>query len=168
MEKKQRSLDAAPTAASIISILVITAFAIAAVFIFADISLGASNRSSNRSDTTPGDVYVQNQAAAFRLAANERENGSSDNSESHEDESVLQRNLERWQSMPSDQKETLRNRMNQWQDLSPQEQNTYRKRYQQLQQLPPGQRNKIKQDIENWDSLSKDEKEAIQDLFKNQ
>lgn len=73
--------------------------------------------------------------------------------------------IERWESLPPQERQEMQRRMDRWRELSPQDQQLYRKRYRQWQELAPEERQRMKENLRDWDSLSPSEKERIRKRF---
>ena len=76
-----------------------------------------------------------------------------------------QREMERWESLPPEERREMHRRMDRWKELSPQDQQLFIKRYRQWQELAPEERQKMKENLRDWDALSPQEKDQIRKKF---
>jgi hypothetical protein len=76
-----------------------------------------------------------------------------------------QRELERWESLPPEERREMHRRMDRWKELSPQDQQLFMKRYRQWQELAPEERQRMKENLRDWDALSPHEKDQIRKRF---
>lgn len=74
--------------------------------------------------------------------------------------------MERWESLPPEERREMQRRMDRWRELSPQDQQLFRKRYMQWQELAPEERQRMKENLQDWDALSPQEKDQIRKKFK--
>ncbi len=75
------------------------------------------------------------------------------------------REMERWESLPPEERREMRRRMEQWKELSPQDQQLLKKRYRQWQELSPEERQRMRENLQEWDTLSPQEQERIRRRF---
>ena len=87
---------------------------------------------------------------------------------SHNEEQRMERQYEKWKSLPPEEQETLRRRMEQFKDLPPGERQLYQHRFQQWQELSPEERHRIRKDLENWNTLSPEEQQKIRRMFRSE
>ena len=73
--------------------------------------------------------------------------------------------IERWQSLPPEERREMQRRMDRWRELSPQDQQLFRERYRQWQELAPEERQRMKENLQDWDALSPTEKDQIRKRF---
>ena len=136
--------------------------------------------STNRSDGVMGKYNIGNLFSLCRLAigltmmlvfflssvspawSDRRSRGRSQNEEKR-----MERQYEKWKSLPREEQETLRKRMEQFKELPPQERQLYQHRFQQWQELSPEERRGIREKLDNWNSLSPEEQEQIRRKFRN-
>jgi hypothetical protein len=76
-----------------------------------------------------------------------------------------QQEIERWESLPPEERREMQRRMDRWRELSPQDQQLFRKRYRQWQELAPEERQKMKKNLQDWDALSPHEKDQFRKRF---
>jgi hypothetical protein len=76
-----------------------------------------------------------------------------------------EREVERWESLPPEERLEMRRRMDRWKGLSPQDQQLLRKRYRQWQELAPDERQRMRRNLREWDALSPQEQEQIRKRF---
>lgn len=126
------------------------------------LAMGARNQTRGQSSPLNRALH-QNRSPVSSMAADE--NSGKATAASKEEKGAYNKNVERWKTLPSDEKKELRNRMDQWRNLSPQQQDTYRRRYEKLQKMTPNERKKVDQGLEKWDTLSPKEKEEIRREF---
>ena len=79
----------------------------------------------------------------------------------------MERQYEKWKSLPREEQETLRKRMERFKELPPKERQLYQHRFQQWQNLSPEERNRIREDLENWNTLSPEEQQKIRRKFRS-
>jgi hypothetical protein len=168
MRKERHSFETVPPTSGHFKKILL--FVMATVFIFCAPCPAKSASNPAHGNALPNDADVLRiRTSAGLMAANDRNNRPSntgDNLKKNEEENAIEKNLELWQSLPSDQKKELRERMNQWQDLTPEQKDTYRQRYQKLQELTPGQRKKVEDSLDIWEDLSPTEQDEVRNLFK--
>jgi hypothetical protein len=73
--------------------------------------------------------------------------------------------MERWESLPPEERREMQRRMDRWRELSPQDQQLFRKRYRQWQELAPEERQRMKENLQDWEALSPSEKDQIRKKF---
>jgi Protein of unknown function (DUF3106) len=73
--------------------------------------------------------------------------------------------MERWESLPPEERLEMHRRMDRWKELSPQDQQLFRKRYRQWQELAPEERQRMKENLQDWDALSPQQKDQIRKKF---
>jgi hypothetical protein len=76
-----------------------------------------------------------------------------------------QREMERWESLPPEERREMHRRMDRWKELSPQDQQLFMKRYRQWQELAPEDRQRMKENLRDWDALSPQEQDQIRKKF---
>jgi hypothetical protein len=86
---------------------------------------------------------------------------------SQTEEKRMERQFEKWKSLPREEQETLRKRMEQFKELPPKERQLYQHRFQQWQELSPKERDRIRKDLENWNTLSPEEQQKIRRKFRS-
>ena len=73
--------------------------------------------------------------------------------------------MERWESLPPEERREMHRRMDRWKELSPQDQQLFRKRYRQWQEIAPEERQRMKENLQDWEALSPSEKDQIRKKF---
>ena len=74
--------------------------------------------------------------------------------------------MERWESLPPEERREMRRRMERWKELSPQDQQLLRQRHRQWQELKPEERQRMKENLREWDALSPQDQERIRKRFR--
>ncbi len=74
--------------------------------------------------------------------------------------------IERWESLPPEERHEMRRRMERWKELSPEDQQLFRRRYQQWQELTPQERQKMRENLHDWNTLSPQQQEQIRRRFR--
>ncbi len=74
--------------------------------------------------------------------------------------------IERWESLPPEERREMRRRMERWKELSPEDQQLFRRRYQQWQELTPQERQKMRENLHDWNTLSPQQQEQIRRRFR--
>ena len=75
--------------------------------------------------------------------------------------------VERWESLPPEERREMRRRMDRWKELSPQDQQLLKKRYQQWQELAPEEQQRMRENLREWDALSPQQQEQIRKRFRS-
>jgi hypothetical protein len=165
MAKERYSVDTPSWTGTLIRAMMLSVMTAGIVVGIPDTPQCAQNRPYEQS-TTMDRTSPRNHAPAILVAAREkRRDTATTSSPPREGKDAYNKNVERWQALPSDKKKEFRKRMDEWRSLSPQEQNKYRRRYEKMQEMTPDQRKKVDQGLKKWDTLSPSEKEEIRNLF---
>lgn len=78
----------------------------------------------------------------------------------------FEKNLQEWQTLTPQQKDTMRHRMNQLNQMPPQDRKHFQRLFDKWQQLSPGERRQIERALDDWDNLSPQGRDSIRRRFK--
>lgn len=81
---------------------------------------------------------------------------------SPEERAVAEKNLERWRSLPPEERQRILNNYQQWNQLSPEERKAARQNFQRFQRLKPEERQRILQDFKRWNELPEARRQELQ------